>query len=114
MEEQSKLIESLLEKAKDYGKTSIELAKLQALDKTAEVVSSFVPHAFVICLLSIFLFFINFGLALWLGELLEKIWYGFFIVGGFYCIVAIAVRLFLHKRLKMFFNDYIINRVLNK
>jgi hypothetical protein len=47
MEENKKLIESLLEKATEYGKTSFELVKLKALDKTSDVVSSFIPHSVV-------------------------------------------------------------------
>jgi len=34
MEENSNLLETLLERASEYGKTSIDLAKLKALDKT--------------------------------------------------------------------------------
>ena len=40
MDEQSGLIESLIEKGEQYGKTTLELLKLKTLDKSADVVSN--------------------------------------------------------------------------
>lgn len=54
MEDNAKMIESLLEKEIDYGKTSYELGKLNALDKTSDVVSSFMPHSVVFFLIASF------------------------------------------------------------
>jgi hypothetical protein len=59
MEDNAKMIESLLERAFDYGKTSLELAKLKALDKTSEVISTVIPHVFVIVLVASFMLFFN-------------------------------------------------------
>ena len=73
MEDNTKLIESLLEKAADYGKASYDLAKLKALDKTSDAVSSFVPHAVVVILVVSFLLFFNLGLAYYLGDVLGNI-----------------------------------------
>ena len=72
MEDNAKLIESLLERAAEYGKTSFELVKLKALDKTSDVVSSFIPHSVVFVLIASFMLFLNLGLAFWLGEILGK------------------------------------------
>ena len=80
MEENANLLETLLERASEYGKTSIELARLKALDKTTEIVSSVIPLSVVILLVASSLLFLNLGLAFWLGEVLGKIYYGFFIV----------------------------------
>jgi fatty acid desaturase len=112
MEENSKLFESLLEKATDYGKTSFELVKLRALDKTSDVVSSFVPHAVVFIMFVSCFLFLNLGLAYWLGEILGKIFYGFFIVAGFYVLSGIVIHLFMHKWLKKVVRNYIIKLLL--
>ena len=48
IEDHSKMIESLMGRAAEYGKTSFELVKLKALDKMADVVSSLIPHSVVI------------------------------------------------------------------
>ena len=37
-------IESLFERAEDYSRTTVELLKLQAIDKTADVVSSLISR----------------------------------------------------------------------
>ena len=112
MEDNTKFLESLLENAADYGKTSLELVKLKALDKTTDIVSSLIPHSVVFVLIVSFLIFLNLGLALWLGEVLGKIFYGFFVVAGFYVLIAIIIHFFMHKRLKSLVGNYFIRRVL--
>src|ERR1035437_6956703 len=84
MEDNPNLLETLLERASEYGKTSIELAMLNTLDKTTDIISSFIPLSVVIILFVSCLLFLNLGLALWLGELLGKPFYGFFMVAAFY------------------------------
>jgi len=108
MEENAKTLELLYEKAVDYGVTSFELIKLKALDKTSDVASSFLPHAIVFVVIASFLLLLNLGLAIWLGEMLGKVFLGFFIVAGFYGVLAVILRFFLHKWLKKHFQNYII------
>ena len=112
MEENAKLIESILERSAEYGKTTFELAKLKALDKATDVVSSLFPNSIVFALIVIFIFFLNFGLALWLGDILGQIFYGFFVVAAFYGILGIALHLLLHKWLKKVAGDFFIKKVL--
>lgn len=113
MEDNAKLIESLLERAFSYGKTSFELTKLKAIDKSSEVVSTVLPHTIVIAIVASFLLFLNLGLAFWLGELLGKNFFGFFLVAAFYGISAIVLHFFLHKRIKKAIRNYFIKQVLN-
>lgn len=108
MEESAKRIESLYEKAVDYGVTSFELIKLKALDKTSDVASSLLPNAIVLLVFATFLLLLNFGLALWIGEMLGKVFLGFFIVAGFYGVVALVLHFLMHKQLKKHFQDYIV------
>jgi hypothetical protein len=112
MQDNSKLIESLLDRATEYGKTSYELVKLKALDKTSDVVSSLIPHSVVIGLIAIFMFFLNLGLAIWLGEILGEMYFGFFAVAAFYCITAIVIHFFMHKWLKKLICNYFIKQAL--
>jgi hypothetical protein len=58
------------------------------------------------------MFFLNFGLAFWLGEILGKIYYGFIVIAGFYCIIGIVIHVFMHKWLKKNINNYIIKQAL--
>ena len=111
MEDNSKLIEALLERAIEYGKSNYELAKLKALDKTSDIVSSFVPNYIVLIIIGSILLFLNLGLALWLCEILGKIYYGFFIVAAFYVIVGIVLHFFLHKWIKELVCNYFIKQI---
>ena len=112
MEDNAKLIESLLEKVTDYGKTTFELVKLKALDKTSDVVSSLLPHGVVIILTVIFLIFLNFGIAVWLGEILGKIYFGFFVVAAFYGLIGFILHFFMRKRIKKIVHDNFIKQIL--
>ena len=112
MEENKKILESLLESAVDYGKTSFELAKLKALDKGSDVASSFIPHSIVIVLVASFMIFLNLGLAFWLGKVLGEIYLGFFVVSVFYIITGVVFHFFIHKRLKKYICNSIIKNVL--
>jgi hypothetical protein len=112
MEENANLLETLLERASEYGKTSAELIKLKALDKTTDFVSSLIPLSVVILLGMSFLLFLNLGLAFWLGELLGKLFYGFFIVAAFYFLSGIIIHFFLHNWIKKLVGDYFIKRIL--
>jgi hypothetical protein len=110
--EDNNLFESLFEKASEYGKTSYELVKLKALDKTSDVVSSFIPRSVVFVLIASFILFLNLGIALWLGDLLGKLFYGFFVVSGFYVIAGIVIYFLMHKWLKRIVSDYFIKHML--
>lgn len=112
MEDNKKLVESLLEKATEYGKTSYELVKLKILDKTSDVVSTFIPHSVVFILIASFMLFLNLGLAFWLGEILGKTCFGFFVVAAFYGITGIVLHFFIHKWLKKLVCNYFIKQVL--
>jgi hypothetical protein len=112
MEDSTNLLETLLERATEYGKTSIELVKLKTLDKTTDIVSSLVPASVVILLLASFLLFLNLGLALWLGEILGKTFYGFFVVAAFYIFTGIIVHFFLRKWIKRIVGNFLVKRAL--
>ena len=100
MEDNAKLIESLFEKATEYGKTSFELVKLKAVDKASDAVSSFVPYTIAIVFIASFMLFLNLGLALWLGEILGQMYYGFLLVAAFYGVIGIFIHLVMHKWIK--------------
>jgi len=112
MDEQSGLIESLIEKGEQYGKTTLELIKLKTLDKSADVISNMVSWAIVIVFAVLFFLILNIGVALWIGELLGKSYYGFFAVSGFYAILAIVFIIFRKQFVKNPLNNSIINQVL--
>jgi len=112
MEDKAKSLESLLISATEYSKTTIELVKLKALDKTSDVVSSVVSHYVVLIILSSFMLFLNLGIAFWLGEILGKIFYGFLIIAGFYLITGVIIYFLMYKWLKKLVCNYVIKQML--
>lgn len=113
MENKMIFIEPLLERAEEYRKTSYELFKLKSLDKTVEIVSTFVSRGSVILVLAMFVLVLNIGIALWLGDLLGKTYYGFFCVAGFYGILGCILYFFLHNQIKKYVSSLIISQILN-
>jgi hypothetical protein len=112
MEDNGKLIGSLLETAFEYGKTSFELAKRNAIDKTSDVFSTVVFYMIVFFVGASFLLFLNLGLAFWLGVILGKVFLGFFLVAAFYGLSAIIIYLIFHKSIKNGVREYFIKQAL--
>lgn len=113
MEEKFKYFDSLLNSAEEYSKTSIELIKLKTVDKVADGTSSLVAYAAVVIALVLFFITLNFGVALWLGTIMGGSYLGFFMVAGFYALVAIILFIFRNKWIKKPLNDSMINQMLN-
>jgi hypothetical protein len=112
MEENPKLLETLVERAKDYGQTSIVLVKLKALDKSSEVLSSAFSNSVGPAIICFVVLFANLGLAFWLGEVLGSLNAGFFIIAAFYLVLALFIHIFLRNWIKSVFRNMIIKNVL--
>lgn len=105
-------IETLYQKAKEYTETSIELLRLNAIDKTADVVSSLFARLALIMLVAMFTLFINIALSIFIGQLLNEMYLGFLIVSGFYLILAVVVFYFNDKLLKIPITNLVIAKLL--
>ncbi len=112
MEQPTSQIETLVERIEAYGKTTYELSKLKVLETTIHVATSFLSRISVIVMISLFVLILNIGLAIWLGELLGKMYYGFFIVAGFYLFAGILLNMFLHKWIKKPISSFFIKQAL--
>jgi len=100
MDDNANVIESMLERVAGYGKTSYELIKLKAIDKASDIISTLIPLYIVTGFFLFFVLFLSLGLALWLGEIFGKTFYGFFLLSACYGIIGIFVRVFMYKWLK--------------
>ena len=112
MENNTNMIESLVEQAFDYGKLSLELAKLKAVDKSANILSSALAQVVIYFFVFTFLLFLNLGLALWFGELFGKNYYGFLVFAAIYGLTAVIVRVFFYQRIKNCVCNGLIKRML--
>ena len=112
MDTPASLIESLFERTEAYTQTTLELSKLKLLETTTVVVTTIISKVSVIIMISLFVLVFNIGIALLLGELLGKTYYGFFIVAAFYLIGGIVLHFFLHGWIKKPVSDLIIKQAL--
>lgn len=110
MKEDSNLFDSLFKRVTEFSITYIELLKLKSIDKIIKVISGMFPDFVFTAFLVIFLLFINLGLALWLGDLLGKIYLGFLLVGAFYLILGVVTRIFLSGWIKKSSANYFIRQ----
>ena len=113
MENQPNTFGSLFENASDYLETRVELLKLQAIDKSSDITSSIVSRITILIIIIFAMFILNIGLAIWIGELLGQMYLGFFVVGGFYALIAIILHLFRNSWLKKPVSSMIIKKMLN-
>lgn len=104
-------IETLFERAEDYSKTSLQLLKLSAIDRSADVFSSLAVKFAIFMVAVLFSLVINIGVAMWLGELLGKQYYGFFVVAIFYLVVIGLLFIFRHEWIKTPVSNSIITQM---
>jgi hypothetical protein len=103
-------IESLFERAGDYVETRLDILKLKTADKSADIISSLASRLVILSIVIIFIIILNIGIALLLGELLGKLYYGFFILAGFYLITG----LILYTNRRTWFKVPVTNLILRK
>jgi hypothetical protein len=93
-------IESLIERGSDYLETRLELMKLQAVNKASETTSGLITTVAVMSIFTLCFLILNIGIALLLGELLGKSYYGFFALSGFYLVTGLILYAMRDKLIK--------------
>jgi hypothetical protein len=112
MDEKESILSSLLDSVEEYAKTNIELIKLKGLDKLSDIAATVISRVAAIIACMTFLFMASIGVAFWLGDVLGRIWYGFFVVAAFYGLLGIIAYFLMHKGLKRLFANMIIQNTL--
>jgi hypothetical protein len=106
-------IENLFERAEAFGRTSLELYRLKAIEKLATVTSDIVSTLAIAVCVIIFFLMLNIGLALWIGELLGHSYLGFLIIAGVYALICLIVYLMKDKLIKLPISKNIIEKSLD-
>jgi hypothetical protein len=114
MEKDHISIQTLIEKAEEYSKTSVEIFKLKSVDKLAHVISSLLIRISLLIILSSCITLLNIGLSLWIGDLLGKTYYGFLVVAGVYAFIALLLNSYLNIYIKVPVSSFIINLMLDQ
>lgn len=110
MQSEHNHFETLFVKARDYAETRAELVKLKVADKTSETASEAVSAIAGFVVLLTFLLFLSIGFSLLIGELLGKIYYGFFIMAGVYGLVGLVLKANQRRLIKTPVSNFIIAR----
>ena len=113
MENQPGTFGALFEKAGNYLETRLDLLKLQAIDKSSDVTSSLVSRIAILLILLLAIFIANIGLAIWIGELIGKVYLGFFIVAAFYALLAWLIHIFRKSWIKDPITNILIKKFVN-
>lgn len=106
-------IESLFEKTSDYLETRVDLYKLKAVSSSSDLIASLVSKAIMLFVFSIALIIVNIGIALFIGELLGKSYYGFFVVAALYLVTGLIFKAMRRKWFKEPIADGLIKKLLN-
>lgn len=104
----------LIEKVENYANTSIDLLKLNAIEKSADVISSLTTRIVLVSFVAMFTLFVNVGVSLYIGKLLNENYLGFLIVSTFYLFLGLVFYIFRSKFLKIPVSDMVITKLLNK
>jgi len=112
MEDQRHDIDTLLSDAGDYVETRTTLWKLKAIESLADVSGELASGLGMIGLGAFVVILFSVGLALLIGDMLGKSFYGFFIIGGAYFIFALVCFIRRGRWLKEPFSNMLIRKIL--
>ena len=103
-------LESLIERGSDYLETRLELVKLQAVGKASEATSGLISGVVIISIFTLCFLILNIGIALLLGEVTGRSYFGFFALAGFYLVTGLIFYAMRHKWIK----EPMTNRLIKK
>lgn len=109
MEDKATIMESLVDTVVVYTKSSIDLWKLIAIDKSANMLSSVISTIIISTAVMCLTMMLNIGVALWIGKLIGSSISGFLIVAGFYTVVVIVLVAFKKQLLNTPLSNSIIS-----
>ncbi len=106
-------VSNVLEQLKALVDTRVKIIKLELKDELAKFFSNALISLLLINILLFFIFLLSVGVCIYVGELLQSYYLGFFIVAGFYLFLFILLLIFKDKTgLKEFFEKEL-NKLLN-
>jgi hypothetical protein len=109
MKEKIAIVETLIDKAEDYAKTTYALFRLKAIDKGATAASAATAGILIVFVLLFFLIFLSVGFALYLGDVFGEAHQGFLAVAGIYFLIGLLLIIFRKKFLVDVFTNMLIN-----
>lgn len=106
-------IESLIDQVETYGKSSIALSKLKLVQAISTVVPDIVTRIILMVILVSFCMLLSVAITLLIGNVMGELYYGFFIVAGFYLIVGVLLGWVFRNSIKKQISNSIIRSAAN-
>lgn len=111
MENSFTAIERLYQKVETYCKTTLELLKYESAEKLIMILSNVIIYKLLSTVLVFSILFLSAGLALFVGNEMGEIYYGFLAVGGLYMILLIVLFLFRDAIIKNPVSNFVISKL---
>ena len=112
--EENNNIENLFADSKEYLETRIELAKLQAVEKSSEIASSAVVGLMLLLFFTLVFLFGSVALAFYLSEKSGQYSTGFLIVASIYLLIGVLLYLVRDRWIMKPISNAIIQKMLKE
>jgi hypothetical protein len=114
MDASNNVVETVFQKIEDLASNQTEIIRLKVYSKSADLATFLTMKIIMLSVIGLFVFFLNIGLSLWLGDLLGKSYYGFFSLAIFYAVLAIFIRTSIYKSLELKINNLLLTKILKE
>jgi len=111
MEEEKTTIEELTENIADIGETYYKLAQITVVEKATVIGSVSIVIICYILLALMIIFFGGIGLSMYLNTLLQSTYWGFFIVCGFFVLIALLLFITRNRIVFPLLKNFIVKQV---
>lgn len=111
VEEEKKPVEKIIELTGDLIETYRKLITINIVDRTSTGLSFGIIGTVVLVFGLIALFFTGIGLAWWIGEAMNNMKAGFFIIGGIYALIILVVLLMARRMIMPGVRNLIIRKL---
>ena len=104
--------DDLIEHAGDYFETYYQLGKLKLTQKSSDAGSAVIAGVLMAVLGFFFVLFVSMGLAWLIGDALDSVMAGYFIVAGVYLIMIVIIILMRKRIITPYFRNMIVRKML--
>ena len=107
-------IESLADQTQDLAETAYKIALVEATEQITKIASSTILISVLLLLVNFSFLFLGFGVALWIGDALDNVKMGYFIVGGIYLLIILLILALSKKVIIPYFRNSIVKKLYEK
>lgn len=112
MDTNYEIVETVFKRIENLTTNQTALIKLKLYNKTADLATFLAMKAIIVTVLGLFFILLNIGLSLWIGEMLGKTYFGFFVLAAFYAVAAIFIKTSVYKYLQQQINMRVLSKIL--